>query len=386
MTIPAMTDRQRFLATMHYQPRDRAPICDFSFWPETIDLWKQQGLPDWVGRNYDAATQNKFFGMDTYTGGPSANLGMFPCFEQVLIEDLGSEQIIRDGVGVVQRISKAFSSIPLYLDYTLKDRQTWEKEFKWRFDPSRPERYPNWDQARQAWSDPNYPVPRHCNGGSFYGWIRDWMGVENASLLVYDDPACFEDMVVTMTDCKVEVIKQQYAHGAQFDCCAMWEDMCYNAGPLLSPTHFKQYLSPQIKRVTEILRGHGCDIIWVDCDGKIDDLIPLWLEVGVNCMFPIEIGTWGADPVKYRKQYGKELLIMGGFDKHLLAQDKRAVEKEVYRLAPLVEEGGFIPLPDHRVPPDVPLENYIHYLQLARKVWGKNLNLKPLGELVTPQK
>ena len=49
MTDQPMTDRERFLATMHYQPRDRCPICDFGFWPETIDEWHNQGLPDWVG-------------------------------------------------------------------------------------------------------------------------------------------------------------------------------------------------------------------------------------------------------------------------------------------------------------------------------------------------
>ena len=117
----------------------------------------------------------------------------------------------------------------------------------------------------------------------------------------------------------------------------------------------------------------------MDCDGKIDDLLPLWLEAGVNCMFPLEIGTWGADAVKYRKQYGKELLIMGGFDKHILARSQPEIAAEIRRLAPLVEEGGFIPFADHRVPPDVPLENYVFYCQTAREVWGNNRNLEPMG-------
>jgi hypothetical protein len=34
-----MNDRERFLATMHYQPRDRSPIMDFTFWDETIVIW-----------------------------------------------------------------------------------------------------------------------------------------------------------------------------------------------------------------------------------------------------------------------------------------------------------------------------------------------------------
>ena len=98
-------------------------------------------------------------------------------------------------------------------------------------------------------------------------------------------------------------------------------------------------------------------------------------------MFPLEIGTWGADPVRYRKEFGKDLLLMGGFDKHVLARSKREIEQEVYRLSPLVEEGGYIGFCDHRVPPDVPLENYLFYLETIRRVWGKNTNLKPMGKL-----
>lgn len=98
-------------------------------------------------------------------------------------------------------------------------------------------------------------------------------------------------------------------------------------------------------------------------------------------MFPVEIGTWGADPVRYRKEYGKDLLMMGGFDKHILALGKAEIADEVERLTPLVEEGGYIPFCDHRVPPDVSLDNYLHYLTLARKHWGKGVNLKPMGAI-----
>ena len=192
-------------------------------------------------------------------------------------------------------------------------------------------------------------------------------------------PAWFEEMVVTRTDCILGVLKRILATGVKFDAASMWEDMAYNAGPLLSPEHFKQYLVPNYKRISELLRAHGVDVLWLDCDGKIDSLIPLWLDAGVNCMFPIEIGTWGADPVKYRKIYGKNLLMMGGFDKHALQGSPWAIEAEIKRLAPLVESGGFIPMPDHRVPPDVPLENYLFYCRKAREIWGKGIDLPPMG-------
>lgn len=377
-----MNERERFLATMHYQPRDRAPICDFGFWPETIVLWKEQGLPDWVGGGHDTTTTNEFFGMDRYGGGPAPQVKLVPAFEQKVLEDRGDHVVEQqaDGVRVLRR--KFMSSIPVHEGHLLVDRASWNQHYKPRLDPNTPARYPaNWAAAMKVWTDPHRPNVCNLSAGSLYGWIRDWMGLENVSMVVYDDPAFFQEMVETIADCVIQAIRRPLEAGAKFDACSMWEDMCYNSGPLLSPQHFKQFLVPHYRRITDLLHQYGIDIIWLDCDGKIDDLIPMWLDAGVNCMFPIEIGTWGADPVKYRRQYGRELLMMGGFDKHILARSAAEIEAEVNRLAPLVEEGGFIPFCDHRVPPDVPLANYMHYLRTARRVWGRNVNLKPLGEL-----
>jgi hypothetical protein len=47
----------------------------------------------------------------------------------------------------------------------------------------------------------------------------------------------------------------------------------------------------------------------------------------------------------------------------------------------MVEEGGFIPFCDHLVPPDVPLYNYIHYVNEAKRVWGRGADsLRPTTE------
>lgn len=379
-----MNDRQRFLATMRYEPRDRAPICDFGFWPETIQVWHKQGLPAWVIGGHDTKYTDRFFGMDAYSGGPAVNVGLYPPFESKVIEDRGDHEVIQDGNGVLLLRKKYMGSIPMHLGHMLVDRASWERHYKPRLNPNHAARYPDWEQAQKIWGDPNCPYPRTLSGGSLFGWIRDWMGIEAVSYLVYDDPTLFEEIVETITTLILEAHRRAFEHGAQIDACAMWEDMCYNSGPLLAPDKFKQYLMPRYKRITEQLRRHGCDIIWLDCDGNIEELMPMWLDAGVNCMFPIEIGTWGADPVRYRRQFGKNLLMMGGFDKHILARGKQDIEKEILRLTPLVDEGGYIPFADHRVPPDVPLANYLFYLETARHVWGKGINLKPMGKLQCP--
>jgi hypothetical protein len=372
-----MNDRQRFWATMHYQPRDRAPICDFGFWDETLVVWRDQGLPERI----TADNTDEFFGMDRLLSGlAEVNVDLCPLFETKVLEDRGDHEIAQQNDGVRVLRKKFMGSIPQHLDHLLVDRESWRKHYKPRLDPTTPERYPSdWDAQVKVWTDPNRDHVISLPGGSLYGKLRDWMGLEAISLLVYDDPILFEEMVTTLADCIVGVLTRVLETGGQFDACGMWEDMAYKAGPLLSPDCVRKYLVPHYRRIVDVLNRHGVDIVYLDCDGRIDTLIPLWLDAGVKCIFPVEVGTWGADPIRYRQQYGRDLRIMGGFDKRILASSKDAIEAEVYRLAPLVEDGGYIGFCDHRVPPDVSLDNYVFYLETVRRIWGKEVNLRPVA-------
>jgi len=374
-----MNHRERFVAQMHYQPVDRSPLYDFNFWEETIPQWQAEGLPT----RYDRHNAHHYFGLDASLGGgdqgwdAGVHQNLLPAFEREVLEDRGKTVIVREADGVIVETGKqGHMSIPMHVGHTLNTRGDWETLYKPKLDPTDPNRIPaDFDQRAARWTDPDRDHPLFVGAGSLYGWIRNWMGVEGVTMAVYDDPAWFEEMVETITDLQLAMLEKVLSTGATFEACAMWEDMCYNAGPLLSPTHFKRFLVPNYKRITALLSKHGIDIVWVDCDGKIDDLLPLWLEAGVNCMFPLEVGTWGGDPRKFRAKYGRDLLLMGGFDKHVLARSKDDITAEIHRLAPLVEEGGYIGFCDHRVPPDVPLENYVHYCKTVRKVWGKGVNL-----------
>lgn len=372
-----MNDRQRFHTAMHYQSRDRVPLIDFNFWNETLPTWHPQGLPRWVNRRNEDA----YFGIDYTLDNIHTTWvrdGLFPSFRKIILEDHGDAWVLQQRDGVRTLRQKKLASIPHPISYLLSDRDSWQKYYKPRLDPDNKHRYPkNWDERVQEWRDPtrSYPIILPC--GSLYGWLRNWMGMENLSLVVYDDPAWFEEMVSTVSDCIIGVLKRILESGGKFEAGSMWEDMAYNSGPLISPKHFKQYLVPHYRRISDLLHKYDVDVIYLDCDGKIDSLVPLWLDAGINCMFPVEVGTWGGDPISFRKNYGQDLLMMGGFDKHILAKNKEDIEAEIYRLLPLVEEGGFIPFPDHRVPPDVPFENYLFYINQARNIWGHGVNLPP---------
>ncbi|NLB38895.1 MAG: hypothetical protein GX810_06580, partial [Clostridiales bacterium] len=144
----------------------------------------------------------------------------------------------------------------------------------------------------------------------------------------------------------------------------------FKTGPLVSPRVFAELVGPHYKRITAMLNDHGIDIVSLDCDGCIDLLVPIWLENGVNTMFPIEVGTWNASIAPWRALYGEELRGVGGMDKRVFAHDKAAIDAEIERLKPLVALGRYLPCPDHRIPPDAKFELVQYYCDRFRTTFA----------------
>jgi uroporphyrinogen decarboxylase len=70
-----------------------------------------------------------------------------------------------------------------------------------------------------------------------------------------------------------------------------------------------------------------------------------------------------------RREFGRDLRLIGGIDLDTLRRDKEAVRREVEeKVPPLVADGGYVPLADGRVRADVPYENYVYYRELLQKV------------------
>jgi uroporphyrinogen decarboxylase len=202
------------------------------------------------------------------------------------------------------------------------------------------------------------------------GKIRDMLTFEGVAYAIYDYPEMLEDMVET--SCRlVEHTLDQVLGKIDFDYASGWEDICFKNGPLVSPSVFNELVGPHYKRTTDLLKTYGIDIVSLDCDGMIDSLIPIWLENGVNTMFPIEVGTWGSEIAPWREKYGRSLRGVGGMDKRVFAKDYAAVDAEIERLRRLVDLGGYIPCPDHRIAPDAVWENVQYYCDKFRKTFNK---------------
>ncbi|GAG34824.1 unnamed protein product, partial [marine sediment metagenome] len=214
--------------------------------------------------------------------------------------------------------------------------------------------------------DHNYPLG--IWSGSMIGYVRNLLTLEGLAYAIYDYPDMVEDMVETLCVLEEDFLDQVLPH-IDFDFAESWEDICYKGGPLVSIDFFKNIIVPRYKRIGNKLHAAGIDVWYVDCDGDVGPIVPLFLDGGINCMFPHEVNSCG-HPSELLNEYGKDLRIMGGVDKMALGEGPKAIKQYLKTLLPLVERGGYIPFCDHLCPPNVKPEDYLYYLDLKEKMFG----------------
>jgi len=364
---------------MHYENYDRLPCVAFGYWTETLDKWAAEGhvRPE-TAEQYRITSDNgpadrevmDQLGFDfSWQSCVSGRNTLFPGFEhKVLRVEADGSQIVQQSTGHLVRIKPGVDSIPGEVGSLLTGRDVWERDYLPRLQYS-DERIPRaeFEKLREESAAREYPLWLHC--GSLYGAIRDMLGVVELSYLQADDEDLYVEIIDTMANLALKVAEETLKTGVVFDGAHFWEDICFKNGPLVNPEVFERYVGPHYRRFADLLARYGIDQISLDCDGCIDRLVPIWVKNGVNTMFPIEVGTWNASIAPWRAKYGKALRGVGGMDKRVFSQDKAAVEAEIERLKPLVDLGGYIPCPDHRIPPDAKYELVAYYCELFRKAF-----------------
>jgi hypothetical protein len=365
--IGELTTRERFVRTLHYQAVDHVPHMEFGYWASLKDRWTNEGhLPAGLSRGPEGEISNReveqFFGCEQRTGiSPAIDAGPHRPVE--IVGERDGKLVYRDGLGVLcEEVKEGIRSIPHFLEFPIRDRRSWENfrdEFLVIDAEWRPRSEPEIETLARQFSHSQLPVG--VNFGSFIGRIRDWVGFQNLAYMSYDDPKLLEEMVAHVTELKLRYLPP-LLDKIEFDFASGWEDICFNSGPLLNPKVFRQIIIPHMKPVMQLLRQHGIDIIFTDCDGNIQALIPLWLEAGLNCMFPYEVNP-GNDVVQNRDRYGRDLLFIGGFDKFALFDSREAILSQFRKLESLIADGGFIPHIDHRCPDGVSYDMYQYYVR-----------------------
>lgn len=375
-----MNERERFLNQLRYKPVDRVTMWPpLDVWATTWKRWTKEGhtnmFAEQIGEHGGAGDLSfwDYFGCDRQDE-VGIYYGFCPGFEY---EKLGEDETtitFRNHEGIVMQELKEGreTSMPHWLDFPIKSREDFRKNlYRWELNFN--ERFPeNWEEKCKLWKHRKIPLRMWADReGGFFGPLRNLFGIEDLSYLFYDDIAFIEEVLDAKVECMTRIIDKIWDY-TDFDYFVFWEDMCYKNGPLLSPEMFKQYLVPRYRKITDLLRAKGVDLIFVDSDGDVRKLVPLWLEAGVNGVLPFEVQC-GMDVNAFRKEYGRELLMMGGINKRALITGGKDIDDELRRVAPLVEEGGYIPWLDHSVPPDVSYDNFLYYMDRLEKLCSGTL-------------
>lgn len=385
-----MNAEERFRNSMLFRPIDRPFRWEtLGMWPETLECWFGEGLDpglkiaeagDWGavktdlyqrvlvrGFGFDRVDYLRDAAVSGYTDSPFC-----PAFEVQELENDGSTRVIRDVDGIVKRefLRYGTSSMPQFLGYPVKNHQDFH-ELLPRLDADHPQRLAkDWQAACGLYARRDFPVGLTICGA--YGHPRNLLGVEGLSLAYYDQPGLIHEILEQWTEFYCQLAERIWA-GVQFDFVLIWEDMAYKNGPLISPRLVKEFMLPYYRRVIERVRGLGCEIVIVDTDGDMRLLAPLFLSAGVNAMLPFEVQA-GMDIRAFRREYGRELAMIGGLDKRTLALGRKEIEEELeIHMRPVLETGGYIPCLDHTVPPNVRLADFRTYLSCVRQA-GRSWN------------
>ena len=384
----SISTRERFLGICQFErPGDLCLLTPHfnDFWRQTLEEWSKQGAPKQI---LDSRFRRDYFQFEHICILDEIKLGtcmdrkldiggatyvyeippIVPYYEPRLIaEDEHTITLINEGGQKVRVFKDNPEKMPMFLEHPVKDRASWE-EYKKRLEPNIPERWPSdWNAYVQKMN--SLDEPTMLNVGGFFGLLGKWMGLERLLYMFHDDPNLIEDMMEQICYLETESIKR-VVKDIRVDCALFWEDMAFKTGPLISPDMFRKFMMPRYREVTNILHSSGVDVTFIDSDGNLNELIPLWLECGINSCWPLECAA-GNDAVALRKKYGKDIILGGNIDKRALLKGRDAIREEVMSKVPfLLESGGYFPSVDHLVPPDVTLENYRYFINTVREVAG----------------
>lgn len=361
---PEMLSGERIRATYELQPVDHLHRTEFYIWDDALRRWKEEGLPeDWRERNLFLYDPPGMFG----TG---VNLGwceppFLPGFEEKVIEDQGSYEIIQDFAGRWLKVfrGRRHGFMPDYLKHPVASERDWEEDVAPRLDPETPQRWASLPEtcarARQAQSEQGLLVTQGMIGG--YMYLRALVGPEDLLYAFHDQPALIHRMMerwLALNDTALARIQQH----VELDEIDLAEDICYRSGLLISPDMVREFLLPYYQELVGRARRRQSRRIYlmVDTDGFAPAAIPLYREVGVDVMTPFEVAS-GCDVVAIGQQY-PDLVLMGGIDKRVLAAGPEAIEAHLQHIIPaMVARGGYVPMCDHGVPDNVTLESYLYY-------------------------
>lgn len=321
-----MNSRARFHETLNYGQPDRVPYFEEGIRKEVIKLWYKQGLAK--------STQlNNLFPMDQR-------------------EDISPDLDPRP--------------IPKKWPSCQNDLSTWQE----RFDPLDKKRLPrNWENRLKKWRKREHVLMLQVHQGFFLSLgVYNWKRFHEVINLISDNPSFILDYMQMQGQFAAQ-LADNILNQVDVDAAYFSEPIGGNDRPLLSPQMYEYFILSSYKPILNVLHKHNVSTIILLTYANIRVLIPSILKFGFNTLWACETNAKEMDYRMLRRQFGRDLRLIGGIDLDALRKDKEAIRKEIEeKVPPLIDDGGYIPIADGRVRTDVLFENYVYYRELLQKL------------------
>jgi len=352
--MKAMTTHERMKRMFEHRDADRVPITDGP-WPATIERWQKEGLPkdmDWA----------EYFQLDKFAG---VGGDISPRYPEKTIEETDEYIVQKTSWGATLKNWKHQASTPEFIDFTVKTPDDWKKA-KQRMTPTRDR--VDWDNLKK-----NYKTWRKqgcwITGGLWFGFdvTHAWfVGTERLLMAMAQEPEWCMDMFNHYLDCGLTLLDMIWKEGYTFDSIGWPDDMGYKYNQFFSLKMYRELLKPVQKRAIDWAHAKGIKAALHSC-GDIRPLLPELVEIGLDCLNPLEVKA-GMDPIKIKKTYGDKLVLHGGVNAMLWDKPEQ-IEAEMKRVIPVLKEkGGYIFSSDHSIPSSVSLEDFRRIVILAKKL------------------
>ena len=321
-----INDLERFLQTMAYGSVDRPPLWDEGIREDVWDTWQQQ------------------------TGiGPETFYERHPCDRHGMVEvNIRPIPEFRPG--------DADSFLQLRNHYqanTVRLPDDWQEQVRLR-------------------AQHDEPVGMTVSRGVFQCLgVGAWDSLERLLFAMADAPDVIEEAMQHATNLSLWAL-DRVLDEVTLDFAILSEPVASFHAPVISPAYYRRFAMPHVTRLIDRLQMADVKVIMIQLYGNVTPLIPLWLEAGVNTLRCAHANQRDMDYLALRRQYGKSLRLIGGIDTISLQMGKAAIDAELRRVVlPLSEEGGYLPMLDDRVRPDVPYANFCYYReQLENMIMG----------------
>jgi uroporphyrinogen decarboxylase len=218
-----------------------------------------------------------------------------------------------------------------------------------------------------------YPVVLKPLAGGFFEmafWVR---GFEQ----FYMDLAGDHALACRVMDRLLEIEMNYYdllldRIGQHIDIVQEGNDLATQKGLMISPATYRQLVKPRQQKLYSFIKKKAPHVkIMLHSCGAVRDIIPDFIEVGVDILNPVQVSADGMDPAELKRDFGRDLTFWGGgVDTQSVLphgtpqQVKDEVKKKIEQLAP---GGGFVFAAVHNIQHDVPPENLVALWQAVEE-------------------